>query len=196
MRLIYGLVQKSKKIKIFFSPYLTEEQTISKWELDQSTPDISYIGKLSEIFEVTTDYLIKGQQSKMGEAEENISTPANSVLTPKNLAGIIISILGIALIIVGMVKMSADGDWILGLIFGILMIVVAVELILSKKHPGLNVLWTIWTVVFLFVSMFAVNLQTGFGGLTVGGIVTIICAISLIILVIATVRNYRRNHKK
>ncbi|MBO5227533.1 MAG: helix-turn-helix transcriptional regulator [Lachnospiraceae bacterium] len=37
-------------------------QTISKWELNQSTPDISYIIQLSEFFEVTTDYLIKGEQ--------------------------------------------------------------------------------------------------------------------------------------
>ena len=35
-------------------------QTISKWELDQSTPDMEYIIKLSDLFGVTTDYLIKG----------------------------------------------------------------------------------------------------------------------------------------
>lgn len=35
-------------------------QTISKWELDQSTPDLDYIISISEFFEVTTDYLIKG----------------------------------------------------------------------------------------------------------------------------------------
>lgn len=37
-------------------------QTISKWELDQSTPDLEYIVKLSDFFSVTTDYLIKGEQ--------------------------------------------------------------------------------------------------------------------------------------
>lgn len=35
-------------------------QTISKWELDQSTPDLDYIISISDFFEVTTDYLIKG----------------------------------------------------------------------------------------------------------------------------------------
>ena len=34
-------------------------QTISKWELDRSTPDLQFILQLSDIFEVTTDYLIK-----------------------------------------------------------------------------------------------------------------------------------------
>ena len=42
--------------------YLTR-QTISKWELDQSTPDIEYLAKLSDYFGVTTDYLIKGEES-------------------------------------------------------------------------------------------------------------------------------------
>ena len=36
-------------------------QTISKWELDQSTPDMDYLVALSDYFEVTTDYLIKGE---------------------------------------------------------------------------------------------------------------------------------------
>lgn len=38
-------------------------QTISKWELNQSTPDIHYILKLSELFEVSTDYLLKGEEN-------------------------------------------------------------------------------------------------------------------------------------
>jgi transcriptional regulator with XRE-family HTH domain len=34
-------------------------QTVSKWELGESEPDITYLIQLSEIFQVTTDYLIK-----------------------------------------------------------------------------------------------------------------------------------------
>ncbi|MBQ9080418.1 MAG: helix-turn-helix transcriptional regulator [Clostridia bacterium] len=39
-------------------------QTISKWELDQSTPDFEYLIKLSDFYGVSTDYLIKGERSK------------------------------------------------------------------------------------------------------------------------------------
>ncbi len=35
-------------------------QTISKWELDQSTPDLPYLAAISDLFDVSTDYLIKG----------------------------------------------------------------------------------------------------------------------------------------
>lgn len=35
----YRTCGKVQKNEIFFSPYLTEEQTISKWELGKSVPD-------------------------------------------------------------------------------------------------------------------------------------------------------------
>ncbi len=38
-------------------------QTISKWELNQSTPDINYLVQLSDFFSVSTDYLIKGEDA-------------------------------------------------------------------------------------------------------------------------------------
>lgn len=33
--------------------------TISKWELNQSSPDLFFIAQLSDIFNVSSDYLIK-----------------------------------------------------------------------------------------------------------------------------------------
>lgn len=48
-----------KKNKIFFSPYLTEEQAVSKWESGQSMPDLDKIVAMSQIFGVSTDYLLK-----------------------------------------------------------------------------------------------------------------------------------------
>lgn len=51
-------------------------QTISKWELDQSTPDLDYIIAISEFFEVTTDYLIKGGR------DENVALNSQSAFIP------------------------------------------------------------------------------------------------------------------
>lgn len=45
-------------------------QTISKWELDQSTPDLPYIVKLGELFGVTTDLMIKGEAPAVPTAAE------------------------------------------------------------------------------------------------------------------------------
>ena len=63
-----------RKTKGLSQEQLAEEldltrQTISKWELNQSTPDIEYILRLSNFFEVTTDYLIKGEESAMEDEQ-------------------------------------------------------------------------------------------------------------------------------
>lgn len=57
-----------RKTKGLSQEQLAEElgltrQTISKWELNQSTPDINYLVQLSDFLGVSTDYLIKGEQS-------------------------------------------------------------------------------------------------------------------------------------
>lgn len=58
-----------RKAKGLSQEQLAEElsltrQTISKWELNQSTPDISYLLRLSDFFEVSTDYLLKGEEAR------------------------------------------------------------------------------------------------------------------------------------
>lgn len=49
-------------------------QSVSKWEMAQSTPDLNRILKMSEIFGVTTDYLLKDKiDLAKPEATANIS---------------------------------------------------------------------------------------------------------------------------
>ena len=51
-------------------------QTISKWELDQSTPELGLLAQISDIFSVTTDYLIKTEE---GDASAGEETPGGAV---------------------------------------------------------------------------------------------------------------------
>lgn len=57
-------IQKLRKQQGLSQEALAEKvtvtrQTISKWELDQSTPDLEFIAQLSSIFGVSADYLIR-----------------------------------------------------------------------------------------------------------------------------------------
>ncbi len=60
---ILATLRKSKGLS---QEQLAEElnvarQTVSKWELGQSTPDMDCLSKLSNFFGVSTDYFIKGE---------------------------------------------------------------------------------------------------------------------------------------
>lgn len=41
-------------------------QAVSKWESEQSMPDLEKIIAMSDFFEVTTDYLLKGRRTCKG----------------------------------------------------------------------------------------------------------------------------------
>lgn len=47
-------------------------QAVSKWESAQSTPDLEKIVTMSEIFEVTTDYILKGIETSSATNKNTI----------------------------------------------------------------------------------------------------------------------------
>lgn len=64
-------------------------QSVSKWETDQSAPDADKLVRLSEVFGVTTDYLLKGIESDPmdvysshnSKAGGDMSAEVNEILT-------------------------------------------------------------------------------------------------------------------
>ena len=69
-------------------------QTVSKWESEQSLTDLEKIILLSECFEVTTDYLLKGIEPKPDDPEEKqdarVFTAAGTAL---NFVGLVAAII-------------------------------------------------------------------------------------------------------
>lgn len=65
-------IQKLRKQQGLSQEALAEKvtvtrQTISKWELGQSTPDLDFIAQISDIFNVSSDYLIKDEMTEPDE---------------------------------------------------------------------------------------------------------------------------------
>lgn len=58
-------------------------QSVSKWETDQSYPEIDKLVKLADYFQVTTDYLIKGEEGKPACAAEPQDEDADSETAQK-----------------------------------------------------------------------------------------------------------------
>lgn len=71
-------------------------QTISKWELDQSTPDLDLLARLSGIFQVSTDYLIKPELTRIDEQPVRKKSRLSEKLRPVSLA--VLSALALAAI--------------------------------------------------------------------------------------------------
>ena len=124
-------------------------QAVSKWESEQSTPDVEKIILLSEYFEVTTDYLLKGVEP-VGEKEKksDITFICNTVATALNLLGIVMSVFI-------WYSIQETGAVIAGLVFVILGTMVHV--IGLGKSSGKQKISTIyrfwkinvWTVIFI-----------------------------------------------
>lgn len=68
-------------------------QAVSKWESQQSTPDIGKIIIMSDYFGVTTDYLLKGGDPKPEENEKKVDAKIFSVVgTVLNVIGLILAV--------------------------------------------------------------------------------------------------------
>lgn len=88
-----GLLRKAKGIsqEELADKIGVSRQAVSKWESEQSIPDIDKIIILSDYFDVTTDYILKGIESPNIENKEKNSEIGVIVASALNLIGAIIS---------------------------------------------------------------------------------------------------------
>lgn len=71
-------------------------QTISKWELDETTPEMEKLILLSEIFNVSIDELIKGQNPQP-KIENNTNEIKLVKKTTRDIIFVLLKIIGIAI---------------------------------------------------------------------------------------------------
>jgi len=68
LRKLKGISQEELADKIGVS-----RQSVSKWESEQSTPDLDKVIIMSEFFDVTTDYILKGIETKKQAGGEGMN---------------------------------------------------------------------------------------------------------------------------
>ena len=60
-------------------------QAVSKWESEQATPDLEKVVIMSDIFDVTTDYLLKGIEPVKNDDHKTMADVIDQkILTEKN----------------------------------------------------------------------------------------------------------------
>jgi transcriptional regulator with XRE-family HTH domain len=151
LRKVRGISQEELADKIGVS-----RQAVSKWESEQSTPDLDKIIIMSEYFDVTTDYLLKGIKNPKQVDDKN-----NNLIT-----GQILYIASTAFLAIGL--LSAFGSWYSGQsaesIWGSMIIQVVgivgyfIGQIVSKAKASFTIKWfniiiTLFIPISLLVSL-------------------------------------------
>ena len=118
-------------------------QSVSKWETGQSTPDLYKIIRLSDLFGVTVDELVREGEAPPPEPSQPQETPQPQVIyvhqkrerTGTQTAGVVLAVAGAILAVIGLISVA------LLILPALALIILSLPLILAKKHPWLVAGW-------------------------------------------------------
>jgi len=126
-------------------------QSISKWETDGAVPELDKLLKLSELFQVTLDELVKGEslpgQTVPIPETVPVSVTFHTGLPTRKIVGIILFCVAGLIAILGLLLTGLLENLILALPFAICGTICFV----CKKHPGLYCGWAVWLMADLFL---------------------------------------------
>lgn len=118
-------------------------QSISKWETDASVPELEKLVKLSALFEVSLDELVKGASAEKKSEEPTAAvndTAAQNDLGTQHIVGSIFLGLGALLSLILMLY----GGVVLGLIFGLPFFICGLICLLCKRPVALWCGWALY----------------------------------------------------
>jgi len=138
-----GLSQEDLAAKLEVS-----RQSVSKWETGQSVPDLDKIIKLSDLFGVTVDELVReGERPKPPEPEVRTVYVEREKkgLAPVQKLGIVFEAVGGVTLVIGLL-----GAGVL-ILAGAALVILGLPLLLAKKHPFLIEGWLLLAMSRLFL---------------------------------------------
>ena len=107
-RIKAGLTQEKAAEKINVS-----RQTISNWENEKSYPDIISVIALSDLYSVSLDELLKGDQ----KMTEHLAESTNVVKSNKKLTGAIILNIVLMILLIALNMLLPEGTYYLVIVF-------------------------------------------------------------------------------
>ncbi len=126
-------------------------QTISKWENNMCMPEAEKLLQLSEIFGVSTDYILKGRTIVEPEPVYVYVKDPESENIPKHNEKIVRKYVGIVLAVIGGLLsawLALSGGWLF-LIFSGALILLGILFACDVKHPWLIVSWTAYILAII-----------------------------------------------
>lgn len=124
-------------------------QSISKWENNSAVPDLEKIIKLSEIFEVTLDELVKGEAApEKAKPEVSVSQEKEKTFPPRKIAGTILFCMAFFVVMFFLVAGGGLG----GVIFALPFITCGILCFALTKNVGLWCAWAVYVLFDIFMS--------------------------------------------
>ena len=112
-------------------------QSVSKWETDQSVPDLDKIIRLADLFGVTVDQLVReGERPEPPEPRVVYVAEGRRGLTGPQMVGVCLEVLGGILLLLGVAGLGA-----VAAIIGAALMILGLPLLLARKHPWLILGW-------------------------------------------------------
>ena len=141
-------------------------QTISKWELDTSTPDLDYLCKLCDLFGVTADYLIRPEKENIERTEIGKKNDPSPMPPPSNTeyetssqteapakpplntrpAGWVLLGVSLILFIFAMIALFMNEDAYVLFILTAIALAFSLEFLLLKRNRLFTAMWTAWGI--------------------------------------------------
>ena len=144
-------------------------QAVSKWENNSAVPELDKLLKMSELFEISLDGLVKGTASESKEAKEEKEgeAPVNeapavvisSRFPPRKIAAIVLFCMAF---FTGLVFLLLGGPG--GLLYSVPFVVFGLICFFCERHTGLKCLWAALFMINAFcrwatgISVYAVRL--------------------------------------
>ena len=180
-------------------------QSVSKWEVGSAVPEIEHLLHLSEIFGVTLDELVKGEEQEQAQAhsETEAKQPTQVVVyherEPRKTAALVLLLCGIFFIFVALLGLGA-----IGILLAIPLFVCALLCLLLRRRVALYCGWATLILVDLFLGYTTGVLNSWWGylrialsghairaGATIQIIISILLSLCELGMVAATVYSYR-----
>ncbi len=181
-------------------------QSISKWENGAATPDLDKIIKLSEVFKITIDELVKNENVSVSASEEpknkTVIIKKESSFPPRKIAGTVL--LSLSLVITFMCFAIGGLEGVLaGILLSSPLILCGIICFVFKKNIGLWCFWAIFFCVDMYMrlatgtsSAVVLNFQTLLFVIRGGDFVRLLLAFAqlaaILSLVLATVFRFKK----
>ena len=152
LRKTKGISQEELADKIGVS-----RQAVSKWESEQSSPDIEKIILMSNFFEVTTDYLLKGIEPVNSESEAMQPKPNAEVFSIAGTAFNFIGLIAAAMIWYEEQTATATAIGLILMVMGCMIYAIGMAVSdIQTKSKAKQAFWTVnvWVISFIPLSIF------------------------------------------